>query len=382
MKVLNMKKILFIFGTRPEAIKMVPIIKIMQKEKNISTKICITAQHRDMLDEVLNLFCILPDYDLNIMQEAQDLFSISTKALSGLKEVLQDCNPNLVLVHGDTSTTFIASLSAFYFKVKIAHIEAGLRTNDIYNPFPEEMNRQLTSRLASYHFAPTKSAFCNLVNEGIDKNSIFIVGNTAIDSFKLMEEKIKSSLALRKEIERTLNLDFLKYSRIILVTAHRRESFGVDIENIAYALKQIALELKEVQIIYPLHPNPNIQIPMNKILNGVSNIHLIKPLNYACFVYLMLNCYLILTDSGGIQEEATIASKPTLILRKTTERKEALDCAILKLVGTKKENIVNETLKLMNDRFYYESMLENNNFPYGKGDASNKIMQFIKNLKI
>lgn len=377
MKVLNMKVILFIFGTRPEAIKMAPIIKALQNEKNFSTKICITAQHRSMLDEVLNLFSIIPNYDLNIMQDSQDLFSISIRVLNGLKEVLQDCKPDLVLVHGDTSTTFIASLSAFYLKIKIAHIEAGLRTYDKFNPFPEEINRQLTSKLANYHFAPSTSASLNLINEGILKENIFVVGNSVIDSFKLMEEKIKKSKNLEKEIKKFLNLEFLE-SKFILVTVHRRESFGADIENIAFALKQIALKRKNIQIIYPIHLNPNIQIPMKKILNGISNIHLIHPLNYSCFVYLMLKSYLILTDSGGIQEEATAASKPTLILRNITERNEAQ--SILKLIGTRKENIIKETLRLIDSEEYYKSMLKNNNYPYGRGDSSKKIIKHLKNL--
>ena len=372
-----MKKILFIFGTRPEAIKLAPIIKAMQKEKNFSTKICITAQHRSMLDEVLNLFSIIPDYDLNIMQDSQDLFSISIAVLSKLKEVLEDCKPNLVLVHGDTSTTFIASLSAFYLKIKIAHIEAGLRTYDRFNPFPEEINRQFTSKLSNYHFAPSKAAYLNLINEGISKKDIFVVGNSVIDSFKLMEEKIKNSKNLEKEIRKIINLECLE-SKFILVTVHRRESFGVEIENIAYALRQIALKRKDIQIIYPLHLNPNIQIPMRKILSEINNIHLIKPLNYSCFVYLMLKSYLILTDSGGIQEEATIASKPTLILRNITERNEAQ--SILKLIGTKKENIIEETLRLIDNEAYYKSMLENNNYPYGSGDTSRKIINHLKNL--
>ncbi len=377
-----MKKVLIIFGTRPEAIKLCSIILALKKEKTINTKICITAQHRSMLDEVLKTFNICPDYDLNIMQESQDLFSISINVLSKLKPVLEEFAPDLILVHGDTTTTFMAALAGFYFKIKIAHIEAGLRTFDKYNPFPEELNRQLTTRLSTYHFAPTKLAYDNLILDGVKKSNIKIVGNSVIDALKLMLEKIKSNRDLEKDILSSLNLSFcITNTKFILVTAHRRESFGIDIENIANAIKQIALHLPNVHIVYPLHLNPNIQIPMRKILGGLSNIHLIEPLNYEKFVYLMNKSYIILTDSGGIQEEATYLHKPTFILRNTTERTEALSCKTLRLVGTNKEKIINAVLEIFNnDKIYKKMSNPKNPLVFGDGQSAKKIVQFIKKI--
>lgn len=377
-----MKKVLVIFGTRPEAIKLCSIILALKKEKSINTKICITAQHRSMLDEVLKTFDIHPHYDLNIMQEAQDLFSISTNVLTKLKPVLEDFNPDLILVHGDTTTTFVSALAGFYFKIKVAHIEAGLRTFDKYNPFPEELNRQLTTKLSTYHFAPTKLAYKNLRADGVKKSHIKIVGNSVIDALKLMLKKIKANKIMEREIISSLNLPFnIQNTKFILVTAHRRESFGVDIENIANAIKEIALKLLDIHIVYPLHLNPNIQIPMKKILGDVSNIHLIEPLNYEKFVYLMNKSYLILTDSGGIQEEATYLHKPTFILRNTTERKEALSCKTLRLVGTNKDKIVDCVLNIFDNNKIYKKMSNPKNpLVFGDGESAKKIVSFIKKL--
>lgn len=377
-----MKKILIIFGTRPEAIKLASIILALQKETSMTTKICITAQHRSMLDEVLQTFDIKADYDLDIMEKSQDLFSISANVLSKLKQVIKDFEPHLVLVHGDTTTTFIGALSSFYLKIPICHIEAGLRTYDKYSPFPEEINRELTTKLATYHFAPTKLAAKNLLKDGVKKSHISIVGNSVIDTLKLMRQKIKTTKQLETQIIQKINIPFsLKTTKFILVTAHRRESFGKDIENIAYALKDISLAMSDIHIIYPLHLNPNIQKPMREILGGIDNIHLIQPLDYASFVYLMDSCYMILTDSGGIQEEVTFLHKPTLVLRNNTERKEALKCNTLRLVGTNRNKIVKESIKLLKDKKLYDKMSSSNNpLVFGRGNTAKKIIKFIKKI--
>lgn len=377
-----MKKILIIFGTRPEAIKLASIILALQKETSMTTKICITAQHRSMLDEVLQTFDIKADYDLDIMEKSQDLFSISANVLFKLKKVIKDFEPHLVLVHGDTTTTFIGALSSFYLKIPICHIEAGLRTYDKYSPFPEEINRELTTKLATYHFAPTKLAAKNLLKDGVKKTHISIVGNSVIDTLKLMRQKIKTTKQLETQIIQKINIPFsLKTTKFILVTAHRRESFGKDIKNIAYALKDIALAISDIHIIYPLHLNPNIQKPMREILGEIDNIHLIQPLDYASFVYLMDSCYMILTDSGGIQEEVTFLHKPTLVLRNNTERKEALKCNTLRLVGTNRNKIVKESIKLLKDKKLYDKMSSSNNpLVFGKGNTAKKIIKFIKKI--
>ena len=377
-----MKKVLVIFGTRPEAIKLYPIIKALKKEKTIHTKICITAQHRSMLDSVLKIFEISPDFDLDIMQESQDLFSISTNILIKLKPILDTFKPDLILIHGDTTTTFISALAGFYFKIKIAHIEAGLRTFDKYNPFPEEINRELTTKIANYHFAPTKLAYENLINDGVKRKDIRIVGNSVIDALKLMLEKIKKDKIYKENIISSINIDSsLLEKKFILVTAHRRESFGIEIENIANAIKHIALTLPNINIIYPLHLNPNIQIPMRKILGNINNIYLIEPLSYEKFIYLMYKSYVILTDSGGIQEEATYLHKPTLILRNKTERKEALLCKTLRLIGTNKENIIQSVLDLFNNPKIYQKMANPKNpLVFGDGNSAKKIVDFIKKL--
>lgn len=374
------RKILVIFGTRPEAIKMAPIILALQSESSLDCKICVTAQHRSMLDEVLEIFDINPHYDLDIMQPNQDLFILSANMLLKLKIVIDDYQPDLILVHGDTSTTLIGSLCAFYSKIKVGHIEAGLRTYNMYLPFPEEMNRMLTTRLSSYHFAPTQLAKNNLLRENVSKDSIVVVGNSVVDALKIMQERIDSSIVLQENISKKIPLPFNLSEKFILVTIHRRESWG-SVDMIANALREIAQSRSDIKIVYPMHLNPNIQNPMRKILGGVENIFLINPLNYECFVYLMLRSYLILTDSGGIQEEATIIHKPTLVLRDTTERQEALLCNTLKLIGTQREGIVKEVLKILDDEYEYNKMADPDNpLPYGSGNSAEMIVKFIKDL--
>ena len=376
-------KVLIIFGTRPEAIKMAPLIKELKYEKDFVTKVCVTAQHREMLDQVLDIFEITPDYDLNLMQKGQDLYDITSGVLVGMKKVLEDYNPDIVLVHGDTTTTFSASLAAFYQKIKIGHIEAGLRTNDIYSPWPEEANRQLTGVLATYHFAPTKTAKENLLRENKKEGSIVITGNTVIDTLYLMLEKIKENKYLKKEIADSIasciiDKDFLiETSKFILVTGHRRENFGRGFIDICNALKKIALANQDIHIVYPVHLNPNVREPVNNILSGVKNIHLIEPLGYKEFVYLMSKSYFILTDSGGIQEEAPSLGKPVLVMRETTERPEAVEAGTVKIVGTDPDAIIKEAQKLIDDTNEYEKMSQAHN-PYGDGKASKRIVDFLK----
>jgi len=365
-----MKKTLFIFGTRPEAIKMAPVIKEFQKCNNIfDVKICVTAQHREMLDQVLNLFEIKPDFDLNIMRPNQDLYDITSSVLLSLRSVFEKEKPDLIFVQGDTTTAFAASLAAFYQKIPVAHIEAGLRTYNIYCPFPEEINRQLIARIATYHFAPTNRARDNLIKEGIDKNKIYVTGNTVIDALLEVVEKIK-----KKDIKiKGYNITDRKY---ILVTGHRRENFGKSFENICNALKEIALNNPNIDIVYPVHLNPNVQKPVFEILSNIPNVYLIEPLDYESFVYLMYNSYIILTDSGGIQEEAPSLGKPVLVMRDTTERPEAVEVGTVKLVGTNTENIVREVEKIMYNKSEYEKMSNATN-PYGDGKASKRIFEII-----
>ena len=378
-----MKKVLIVFGTRPEAIKMAPIIKKLQiDDKTWNVKVCVTAQHRQMLDQVLELFEIEPDYDLNIMQDAQDLYDITTNVLQGMKKVLEDFAPNIVLVHGDTTTTSATSLVAFYKKIKIGHIEAGLRTYDIYSPYPEEANRQITGVLANYHFAPTKEAKKNLLRENKKEKNIVITGNTVIDALFLTLNKIKKDKNLEKRIIDKIKSKFsirypLPTTNYILVTAHRRENFGEGFLNICKALKEIALKYPKVDIIYPVHLNPNVQKPVFKLLSNVKNILLIEPLQYEEFVYLMSKAYFIITDSGGIQEEAPSLGKPVLVLRDTTERPEALKAGTVKLVGIDKNKIIKEADILLNDKKEYGRMSKAHN-PYGDGKASEKIIKFLQ----
>ncbi|GAX86850.1 UDP-N-acetylglucosamine 2-epimerase (non-hydrolysing) [Lebetimonas natsushimae] len=376
-------KILTVFGTRPEAIKMAPLVKTLEKEKSIDLKICVTAQHREMLDQVLNFFEIKPDYDLNIMKIGQDLYDITSNVLLKMREVLEDFKPDIVLVHGDTTTTFAASLAAFYQKIKIGHVEAGLRTYNLYSPWPEEANRELTGILANYHFAPTHNVKENLLREGKNPKNIIVTGNTVIDALFLAVEKIEKNERLKDEIIRNIKKQYPlnEMKKIILVTGHRRENFGEGFLNICEALKEIAINNPEIDIVYPVHLNPNVQKPVKEILSNIKNVYLIKPLNYPEFVYLMKKSYFIITDSGGIQEEAPSLGKPVLVMRDTTERPEAVKAGTVKLVETDKEKIVREAQKLIDDKKEYEKMSKAHN-PYGDGKASERIKEFLLETKI
>lgn len=374
-----MHKVLIIFGTRPEAIKMAPVIKRLEaKNSKLKPVVCVTAQHREMLDQMLEIFDIQPDYDLDIMKENQNLFDITANGLKKLEKVFIKEKPSIILVQGDTTTTFIASLAAYYLKTKIGHIEAGLRTKDKFNPFPEEINRRLTDCLADYYFVHTEKAKKNLINEGIDKKNIFLTGNTVIDALLMVIEKQKNE-KIQKILEKKFKKDFdLSFDnrRVILVTGHRRESFGKEFENICYGLKKIALDNQDVQIIYPVHLNPNVQKPVRKILTNIRNVHLIEPLDYFSFIWLMNKAYVILTDSGGIQEEAPSLGKPVLVMRKTTERTEGIEAGTAKLVGTDSEKIYSETMKLLEDKDLYQRMAKAVN-PYGDGKAAERIVNIL-----
>ena len=373
-----MVKILAVFGTRPEAIKMAPVIRAL--DDNFDVKICVTAQHRQMLDQVLELFEITPDYDLDIMQPGQDLFDITSNVLSGVKKVLQIEEPDVVLVHGDTTTSMATAMAAFYLKIAVGHVEAGLRTYDINSPFPEECNRQITSRIATLHFAPTKISRQNLLDEKVPDSQIYVTGNTVIDALLSMVEKARivdfSDTLLKR-------MPFLKQEksgmpRIILVTGHRRENFGLGFEEICHALSFIANENPNIQIIYPVHLNPNVREPVNRILSNLNNVHLIEPMEYLTFVKLMDLSYLILTDSGGIQEEAPSLGKPVLVMRDTTERPEAVESGTVKLVGTNKNEIVKIVNRLLTESNFYMQMSKARN-PYGNGEASAIICDILVN---
>lgn len=368
-----MKRVLVCFGTRPEAIKMAVLVKKLQKE-NFDVKVCVTAQHREMLDQVLVFFDITPDYDLNIMSPNQTLNIISSKMFEGMDKIYNDFNPDLVLVHGDTTTSTICAMSAFHRQIKVGHVEAGLRTYNKLSPFPEEMNRQLTGQIADYHFAPTENSKKNLVKEGISQENILVTGNTVIDA--LLESKgIVNQIENKEIIELSNKVDITK--KIILVTGHRRENHGEGFINICEALNEIAKNNPEVQIVYPVHLNPNVKKPVNEILGNTANILLIDPLSYPSFVWLMDKCYLILTDSGGVQEEAPSLGKPVLVMRNNTERPEAVEAGTVILVGTNKNKIVTETEKLIQNKTYYKSMSNLHN-PYGDGKACEKIVEYIK----
>ena len=373
-----MKKILLVFGTRPEAIKMAPLVKEFKLHpEHFEVSVCVTAQHREMLDQVLDLFEIYPDYDLNIMKPNQSLHDISSNILYGVKEVLDRFSPDLVLVHGDTTTSTFAALAAFYNKIKVGHIEAGLRTKNIYSPFPEEVNRRITGVLAHYHFAPTSLSKSNLEEE--NHKNILISGNTVIDSLFFILKKIKNNKNFRlKIIDYFLSekFKFLDERRIILVTGHRRENHGRGLINICNALEEIAILNPSIDIVYPVHMNPNVESVVKRLLFKVPNIFLIKPLRYEQFVYLMHKSYFIITDSGGIQEEAPSMGKPVLVMRDATERPEALKAGTVKLVGTSTKKIVNEANALINDVVLYKSMSSAYN-PYGDGKASEKIVDFF-----
>lgn len=372
------KKILVVFGTRPEAIKMAPIIKTMKE--TMIVKVCVTAQHREMLDQVMSIFDIKSNYDLNIMKKNQDLFDITTDVLTKIKKVLKDCQPHLVLVHGDTTTSMATSIASFYLKIPIAHVEAGLRTYNINSPFPEEMNRQVVSRLASFHFAPTIEAQKNLETEHLTSNKTFVTGNTVIDSlFSVLERARLSDYSIELQQKAPFLLNDIDSFRIILVTGHRRENFGSGFEEICWALRDIAKQNSDVQIIYPVHLNPNVREPVKRIIADIKNITLVEPLDYVVFTKLMDASYFILTDSGGIQEEAPSLGKPVLVMRNNTERPEALSAGTVKLVGSDRKKIFNAASQLLQNKKEYSKMSKAHN-PYGNGDASIKICKIIEDL--
>ncbi|MEP4484829.1 MAG: UDP-N-acetylglucosamine 2-epimerase (non-hydrolyzing) [Halioglobus sp.] len=370
-----MPTILTIFGTRPDAIKMAPVVKAIEEEPSLISRVCVTAQQREMLDQVLNLFEITPDYDLDLMTNNQNLADLTARVVTGLQDVLSEIRPDLVLVHGDTTTTMAASLASFYQRIPVGHVEAGLRTNNIYSPWPEEINRQITSRITTLNFAPTKLSRQNLLDENIDDSSIAVTGNTVIDALLSVVEKIQSDVNLQTELDFQLpTIDEDK--RLILVTGHRRENFGEGFLNICRALHELA-DNPRLQIIYPVHLNPNVKGPVHEALGDHDNIQLIEPLDYLPFVHLMNKAHIILTDSGGIQEEAPSLGKPVLVMRDTTERPEALDEGTVRLVGTEKNKIVSEANRLLDSKNEYQIMARAHN-PYGDGKAASRIVDTIK----
>ena len=367
-----MKKVLSVFGTRPEAIKMAPLVHLLASDKRFEAKCCVTAQHREMLDQVLELFEIKPDYDLDLMEDRQSLNDVTARILIKLKPVLQEFKPDVVLVHGDTATTFAASLAAYYEQIDVGHVEAGLRTAKIFSPWPEEANRQLTSILTKYHFAPTENAKNNLLKENVASSDIFITGNTVIDALLVAKNKIDSNLTLRAQLASQFPM-LEERKKLILVTGHRRENFGGGFERICETLSRTAKENPDVQILYPVHLNPNVREPVNRILNDVDNVHLVEPQQYLPFVYLMSRAHIILTDSGGIQEEAPSLRKPVLVMRDTTERPEAVAAGTVKLVGTDREEIFKGIRELLINEGAYKSMSISHN-PYGDGLACQRIL--------
>jgi UDP-N-acetylglucosamine 2-epimerase (non-hydrolysing) len=368
-------KVLCVFGTRPEAIKMAPLVKHLQHRAEFQTEVCVTAQHRQMLDQVLNLFEIKPEFDLDLMKPGQDLSDITAGVLQGLKGVLEQSQPDVVLVHGDTSTTFAASLAAFYQRIPVGHVEAGLRTGNLYSPWPEEANRKLTGVLTRWHFAPTEASRDNLLAEGVTPDKIHVTGNTVIDALLQVRDRIKNDAALQKSFAKTFRfIDPAK--RLVLVTGHRRENFGEGFERICQALARIATTHADVQVVYPVHLNPQVQEPVQRLLGGIDNVHLIAPLDYLPFVYLMDRSTLILTDSGGIQEEAPSLGKPVLVMRDTTERPEAVAAGTVKLVGTDVARIVAQAQALLTDREVYKDMAHAHN-PYGDGNACQRIAKAL-----
>ncbi|MBZ7663315.1 non-hydrolyzing UDP-N-acetylglucosamine 2-epimerase [Klebsiella grimontii] len=373
-------KVLTVFGTRPEAIKMAPLVHALAKDPHFEAKVCVTAQHREMLDQVLKLFSIVPEYDLNIMQPGQGLTEITCRILEGLKPVLESFKPDVVLVHGDTTTTMAASLAAFYQRIPVGHVEAGLRTGDLSSPWPEEGNRTLTGHLATYHFAPTETSRQNLLRENIADNRIAVTGNTVIDALFWVRDRVLSDEVLRNEL--TQRYPFLANGKkMILVTGHRRESFGRGFEQICHALAEIAANNPDVQIVYPVHLNPNVSEPVKRILGHVENVMLIEPQDYLPFVWLMNRAWLILTDSGGIQEEAPSLGKPVLVMRDMTERPEAVSAGTVCLVGTDSQRIVNEVTRLLQDESEYQAMSRAHN-PYGDGQACHRILSALKNNQV
>ena len=372
-----MKKILVVFGTRPEAIKMAPLILKLKEEGALDIKICVTGQHQQMLKQVLRVFNIKPDFDLKVMKKSQNLEHITSDILKKLSPIVDDFNPDLILVHGDTTTTFAAALLSYYKKIKLGHVEAGLRTGNIYSPWPEEINRKFASIVSHLHFCPTEISKKNLLNEGIDKNNIFITGNTVIDALMKSLKLIKTDNKIRSQIIRKLP-QIKDDKKIILVTGHRRESFGDGFKNICSALKEIAIQRDDVEIIYPVHLNPQVQKPVLRELKGIDNIKLISPLDYLPFIFLMDKSYLILTDSGGVQEEAPSLGKPVLVMREVTERPEAVRAGTVKLTGPNKNQIVTNVMDLLDNKKLYRNMSEAHN-PYGDGKASDRILKNIIN---
>ncbi|AEG99582.1 UDP-N-acetylglucosamine 2-epimerase (non-hydrolyzing) [Klebsiella aerogenes] len=368
-------KILSIFGTRPEAIKMAPVVENLKGDNRFESKVCVTAQHREMLDQVLQLFNITPDYDLNIMKSGQDLTDITSSILLGLRSVLQEFKPDYVLVHGDTATTLSATLASYYQQIKVGHVEAGLRTNDIYSPWPEEGNRKLTGALANLHFAPTSTSADNLRRENVPQERIIITGNTVIDALLMVKDKLAQDPVLAGELK--AKFDFIDDDRkIVLITGHRRESFGGGFERICNAVLKLAKTFPDVDFVYPVHLNPNVRGVVNSVLRGQDNIYLIEPLDYLPFVFLMNASSIILTDSGGIQEEAPSLGKPVLVMRDTTERPEAVDAGTVKLVGTDEKCIFDAVAELLTNKSEYEAMSFAHN-PYGDGKASSRIADAI-----
>lgn len=371
----SMIKVLSVFGTRPEAIKMAPLVRALDSAEGIDSKVCVTAQHREMLDQVLELFEIQPEFDLDIMKSGQSLNDVTSRILLGLKPILESFKPDVVLVHGDTATTLSASLAAYYQQIAVGHVEAGLRTQNIYSPWPEEGNRKLTGVLAALHFTPTRTSVENLKQENII-DGVHITGNTVVDALLLVKDKLENDSELSRQLDAKFSLIDPR-KKMILVTGHRRESFGGGFENICQALKEIAVNNPDCQIVYPVHLNPNVQEPVNRLISDVDNIHLIEPQEYLSFIYLMNRSHIILTDSGGIQEEAPSLGKPVLVMRNTTERPEAVSAGTVKLVGTDKDVIVREVETLLHDQDAYLTMSRAHN-PYGDGRACARIVDIIK----
>lgn len=382
-----MKQVMLVFGTRPEAIKMAPLVKEFQKYPDkFKIVVCVTGQHREMLDQVLHIFDILPDYDLNIMKLGQDLYDVTSRVLLGMRDVLKEVKPDIVLVHGDTTTSTAAALAAFYLQIPVGHVEAGLRTNNIYSPWPEEMNRQITGRIATYHFAPTPLSKQNLLAENVKLEQIAVTGNTVIDALYMVVDKIKNDKALNVELESILSHAGYDVNRLangkkmVLITGHRRENFGGGFISICKAIQVLTQKYPEVDFVYPMHLNPNVRKPIHEVfgeeLSNLGNMFFIEPLEYLSFVYLMEKSTIVLTDSGGIQEEAPGLGKPVLVMRDTTERPEALEAGTVKLVGTDYDKIVNEVSALLDNKEYYERMSKAVN-PYGDGKACNRIVNFL-----
>lgn len=372
-------KVLTVFGTRPEAIKMAPLVMALAEEKGFDARLCVTAQHREMLDQVLELFRLTPDYDLNIMRPEQDLTAMTARILTGIHQVLEDFSPDIVLVHGDTTTTMAVSLAAYYQRIPLGHVEAGLRTGNLFSPWPEEGHRKITAHLARFHFAPTATAKRHLLQENIPVDQIFVTGNTVIDALFLARDKIQQQPALEKQL--AARYPFLTPGqRMILVTGHRRENFGPGFENICQALAELALRYPDVQIVYPLHLNPNVSTPARRILQDIPNIFLIEPQDYLPFVWLMNRATLILTDSGGIQEEAPALGIPVLVMRDTTERPEAVEAGTVRLVGTDRQQIVRQAAELLENTGLRQQMSQAHN-PYGDGTACRQIVEILKQYR-